>query len=128
MGIIQTRAIRGAIDVEANTEEAILRASKILLEKMVAANQIYKEDVVSVLFTTTKDLNATYPARAARQLGWTQVPLMCVQEMDVPGNLASCLRVLIVWNTERNQAQQNHVYLGAARILRPDLVKEEEEK
>ena len=115
------RGIRGAITVEANTADAILGATERLLSEMVRANQVALEDVASVIFTATPDLDAVYPAVAARRMGWTRVPLMCMQEMHVPGSLARCLRVLIHWNTERGPAEIHHVYLGGARVLRPDL-------
>ncbi len=115
------RGIRGAITVEANTADAILGATERLLSEMVRANQVALEDVASVIFTATPDLDAVYPAVAARRMGWTRVPLMCMQEMQVPGSLARCLRVLIHWNTERGPAEIHHVYLGGARVLRPDL-------
>jgi chorismate mutase len=78
--------------------------------------------VVSVIFTVTPDLYAEYPAKAARSLGWTQVPLLCVQEMGVSGSLERCIRVLLHWNTDLNQEEVKHVYLGKAACLRPDLV------
>ncbi|HHE71768.1 MAG TPA: chorismate mutase [Chloroflexi bacterium] len=115
------RGIRGAITVEVNTPSAILRATERLLSEMVRANQVALEDVASVIFTATPDLDAVYPAVAARRMGWTRVPLMCMQEMRVPGSLARCLRVLIHWNTERGPAEIRHVYLEGARALRPDL-------
>ena len=115
------RGIRGAITVEVNTPSAILRATERLLSEMVRANQVALEDVASVIFTATPDLDAVYPAVAARRMGWTRVPLMCMQEMRVPGSLARCLRVLIHWNTERGPAEIRHVYLEGARALCPDL-------
>ncbi len=116
------RAVRGATCAEANEEEAILAATKELLEQIVEQNQIDPADVVSVIFTATPDLDAAYPARAARQMGWTQVPLLCMQEMTVSGSLQRCIRVLVHWNINRSQEEIRHVYLGQARALRPDLV------
>ncbi|KPL79563.1 chorismate mutase [Ornatilinea apprima] len=118
--------IRGAIHVESNSEAAILAAAHQLLSEIVAQNQLDPADLAAVTFTVTKDLTAAYPARAAREMGWQMVPLMCAQEMDVPGSLPACLRVLLLWNTHKTQDQVRHVYLGRARALRPDLVKEEE--
>ena len=118
------RGIRGAIDVNANEEMTIIWATRQLLEQIVAANDVAAEDVASVIFTATPDLNATYPARAARDMGWVHVPLMCMQEMSVPGGLDQCIRVLVLWNTDRPPDQVRHVYLGRARALRPDLVRE----
>ena len=118
------RGIRGAIDVNANEEMTIIWATRQLLEQIVAANDVAAEDVASVIFTATPDLNATYPARAARDMGWVHVPLMCMQEMAVPGGLDQCIRVLVLWNTDQPPEQVRHVYLGRARALRPDLVRE----
>jgi len=120
------RGIRGATSVEANSAEAILAATRELLERIVAANDLRVEDLVSVIFTVTPDLDAAYPARAAREIGWVSTPLLCVQEMAVAGSLPRCIRVLVLWNTDRRPNQVQHVYLGEARALRPDLVKEVE--
>jgi len=116
------RAIRGAIGVEVNSEDAIMSAARELLERIVTANGLSVEDVASVVFTATPDLDAAYPARAARELGWTSTPLLCMQEMVVAGSMPRCIRVLVHWNTEREPSQIQHVYLGRARVLRPDLV------
>ena len=115
------RGIRGAICVDINDAGAIVAATRELLERIVAANGVVAEDVASVIFTATPDLNAAYPARAARDMGWTAVPLMCTQEMAVAGSLPRCIRVLVLWNTDRPAEQIRHVYLGEARNLRPDL-------
>ena len=118
------RGIRGAITAAENKEEAILEAARSLLEAMAAANPgLEAEDTASAWFTTTPDLNAAYPAKAARQLGWQQVPLLCTQEIPVPGGLPLCIRVLLHWNTEKKQDEIKHVYLGGAAVLRPDLAK-----
>lgn len=118
------RGIRGAITAAENKEEAILEAARSLLEAMAAANPgLAAEDIASAWFTTTPDLNAAYPAKAARQLGWQQVPLLCTQEIPVPGGLPLCVRVLLHWNTEKKQDEIKHVYLGGAVALRPDLAK-----
>jgi chorismate mutase len=112
------RGVRGAITAEANTEEAMLRATRRLLREMIGRNRIQPEDVASVLFTTTPDLNAVFPAVAARQLGWLQVPLMGAQEAAVKGALEKCIRVLIHWNTDLPPDQIQHVYLDGAVNLR----------
>lgn len=119
------RGIRGATSVEANTAETILAATRELLEHMVAANNLRVEELASVIFTVTPDLDAVYPAQAARELGWQHTPLLCMQEMAVAGSLPRCVRVLAHWNTDRDPAQVRHVYLGEARALRPDLAAEE---
>ena len=115
------RGIRGAITVDANQQEAILAATRKLLAHIVETNDLKVDDVASVIFTATPDLDVAAPARAAREMGWTGVPLLCMQEMAVAGALPRCIRVLIHWNTGRPQDQIHHVYLGGARVLRPDL-------
>ena len=103
------RGMRGATSVGENSERAIIAATRTLLERMVSANGIATEDIASVIFTTTPDLNAAYPARAARDLGWTDIPLLGAQEIDVPNSLPRCVRVLILWNTDRSIDQITHV-------------------
>jgi len=118
------RGIRGATSVDANDADTIIAATHELLERIVAANDLSVEDLASVIFTATPDLDAAYPARAARELGWVSTPLLCMQEMAVVGNLPRCIRVLVLWNTDRPPDQIRHVYLGGARALRPDLLEE----
>ena len=120
---VRARGIRGATTVERNTREAILDATRELLQHMIQANDIQSADVACAWFTTTPDLNADFPAIAARQLGWTQVALMDAHHMNVPGALPMCLRVMLLVNTTRRQEEIVHVYLRGARILRPDLAK-----
>jgi len=115
------RGVRGATTVEANTAEAILKGTLELLALMIRQNDIRQEDVASAIFTTTPDLDAEFPALAARQLGWINVALMCVHELSVPGSLPRCLRILIHWNTEKTTDQIVHVYIKDATRLRPDL-------
>ena len=115
------RGIRGAITVDTNTPQAILDATAELLTAMIEANSIRPENVASVIFTATPDLNAEFPALAARCLGWNDVALLCGQEMAVPGSLAMCLRVLLHVNTDKSADQIAHVYLRGAQALRPDL-------
>ncbi len=116
------RGVRGATTVEANTREAILAATHELLGMMIEANGIQADDVASALFTTTVDLNADYPALAARSLGWHDVALLCMHEMDVPHGLKQCIRILLHWNTEVSASEVKHVYLKDAVHLRPDRV------
>ena len=115
------RGIRGAVSVDANTPDAILAATRELLERIVAANNLTVEDVASVIFSATPDLDAAYPARAAREMGWRTTPVLCMQEMTVTDSLPRCVRVLLHWNTDKSRDEIQHVYLGAARALRPDL-------
>jgi len=118
---VRVRGIRGAVQVEANTPEAILNAARRLITEMVRANGVEADDVAAVIFTCTSDLNATFPAEAARALGWDRVPLLCSREMEVPGSLPRVLRVLMLVNTTLAQDEVVHVYLGEAERLRPDL-------
>lgn len=119
-GVLMCRGIRGATTCNENSEEAILAATRELLFTMIQANGIAPEEVASAHFTTTVDLNATYPALAARQLGWYDVALLCGHEMDVPGGLQRCIRILIHWNTTKQPEEIDHVYLHGAKGLRPD--------
>jgi chorismate mutase len=114
------RGVRGATTAEANTREAILAATGELLSLMIEANQIEADDVASAIFTTTIDLNADYPALAARALGWHDVALMCMHEMSVPHGLKMCVRILLHWNTEVAAGEVKHVYINGAVNLRPD--------
>jgi chorismate mutase len=114
------RGLRGATTVEENTAEAILTATRELLERIVEANDLKAEEVASVIFTTTPDLTAAFPAKAAREMGWHDLALLDTQEISVPGSLERCIRVLIHWNTERSAAEIRHVYLRGAQTLRPD--------
>lgn len=118
---MRSRGIRGATTAAENSEEVILSATRELLEELVAANDLRVDDIVSVIFTATTDLNKAHPARAARQLGWSHVPLLCMQEMEVAPSLARCIRVLIHWNTDKPTTDIRHVYLHGAEVLRPDL-------
>ena len=117
-----TRGIRGATTIEVDTEENILTYTQELLLKIQTANPDLKPgDIGSAVFTVTGDITAAFPARAARMIGWDQVPLICAQEIPVEGSLPRCIRILIHWNTEKNQADIQHVYLHKAAQLRPDL-------
>ncbi len=117
------RGVRGATTVEHNTRDEIITATRQLVALMIRLNDIQPEDVASAIFSTTADLNAEFPALAARQLGWLDVPLLCTHEMGVPGALPCCIRVLVNWNTERTQQEITHVYIKEAVKLRPDLSK-----
>lgn len=121
MEATRTRGVRGATTVDANDRTQILQATRQLLALMIRVNEIRKEDVAYAQFTVTKDLDAEFPALAARQLGWLDVPLLCSYEISVPGSLGLCIRILIVWNTPKSQSEIKHVYLKEAQRLRPDL-------
>lgn len=116
------RGVRGATVAEENTREAILDATRELLARLVAANDLQPDDVASIIFSVTPDLSAEFPAVAARQLGWNDVALLDTVELNVPGALARCIRVLIHWNTPRTAQEIVHIYLREAERLRPDRV------
>lgn len=118
------RAIRGATTVENNDANEIISCTKELLEEIVGKNSLDMDDVASVIFTVTKDLDTAFPAVAARQIGWTSIPLICSYEIDVAGSLKSCIRVLMHINTEKSNKDMRHIYLKGARVLRPDLLEE----
>lgn len=114
------RGIRGATTADDNTRESILEATREMLERLIEENGIRAEDIASAIFSTTADLNAEFPAVAARQLGWLDTALFCTHEMAVPGSLARCIRVMIHWNTDRRASEIRHVYIRGARNLRPE--------
>ncbi len=118
---MQFRGIRGATTVEQDSAEAIWAATRELLEAMIAANDIHEDDVASVIFTTTPDLSAAHPAKAARDMGWTDVALIGCMEMDVPNSVKMCVRILIHWNTPKRNAELRHIFMRNAVVLRPDL-------
>lgn len=113
------RGIRGATTVEHNDRDEILAATTEMLQLLIKKNELQTEDIVSALFTLTDDLDAEFPALAARYLGWTEVALMCAREIPVPGSLRKCVRVLLHVNTTRTSAEIQHVYIRDAVNLRP---------
>ena len=117
------RALRGATTVKNNTLDDILNGTGELLEKLLEANGIYSDDAISIIFTVTNDLDAAFPAAAARKLGLGDIPLMCMTEIPVPGSLEKCIRLLMHVNSEKSNKEMQHLYLKGARILRPDLAK-----
>jgi len=120
---MQCRGVRGATTIQQNEREEILSATRQLLALLIRRNEIEAADIASAIFTTTPDIDAEFPALAARQLGWLDVPLLCSHEMTVPGSLPLCIRVLIHWNTAKPQVAVEHVYVREAKKLRPDLSK-----
>lgn len=119
----RVRGVRGATTVEADVPQQILTATAELLQAMLEQNAISDyEEISSVFFTTTPDLSSTFPAEGARAIGMTLVPLLCFQEIPVPGRLPRCIRVMLLLNTTKGQDEMRHVYLREARSLRPDLV------
>jgi chorismate mutase len=115
------RGIRGAIVARENTKDAILEATRELLSKMIQENNIEREDIASIFFSVTKDLDAEFPAFAARNLGFEYTPLLCLNEIPVPGSLEKCIRILIHVNTDIEQKDLKHIYIGGAKNLRTDL-------
>ncbi len=118
--MMQCRGVRGAITVKGDDQDEILDATRELLQAILSANDMHVQDIASIYFTTTSDLTSTYPAFAARQLGWFDLALLCGHEMAVPSGLQKCIRVLIHWNTTKTNEEIVHVYLREAKSLRPD--------
>ncbi len=122
---MSTRGVRGATVSAANEAEAILAATRELLLAIRDANPSMRTgDVASILFTVSDELDAVYPAQAARQLQWSGIPLICAREIPVPGGLPNCIRVLLHWNTDLPQGEMRHIYLKDAARLRPDWVQQ----
>ncbi len=115
------RGIRGAITVDEDREDAVWSSTRELLQSMQAQNGFAPGDIASVFFSVTPDIKSAFPAVAARAMGWDKVPLLCFQEIDVPGALVLCIRVLIHVNSSKSQDEIKHVYLKGARSLRTDL-------
>lgn len=115
---VRCRGVRGATFVAEDSPEAILAATRELLAAIAEANGIATEDIASAFFTSTVDLRSAFPARAARELGWTDVPLLGASEVDKLGAPPRCIRVLLHWNTSRRQAEIVHVYLRGSDVMR----------
>ncbi len=118
-----SRGVRGATTVKENSRDAILLATRQMLALMIRRNEMESSAIASAIFTVTRDLDAEFPALAARQLGWLEVPLLCGYEIQVPGSLPTCIRVLVHWNTTKTQSEIQHIYIHDAIRLRPDLSK-----
>ena len=118
------RGIRGAITVNEDSKEEIIAATKELLTEMIASNNLKQENVASIFFSLTPDLSSTFPAVAARELGWKDVALFCCQELAIGDSLDCCIRILIHYNTEQSLEELDHIYLRKAKQLRPDLIEE----
>jgi len=121
VGRSAVRGVRGAINVQQNSEAEIISATRELLAGMLEVNNLCQEQIISIFFTLTPDLNAAFPAAAARELGWSDVPLLGAVEVDVPGALPFCIRVLMHVNTDLGRHEIKHLYLREARNLRTDL-------
>ena len=119
---MSVRGIRGATVVDEDNPDQIIHATRELLEAIQSQNPSFEpSEIASIIFTVTADLNSAHPARAARDMGWTDVPMICAQEIPVPNTLPRCIRVLVHWNTPLPQRSIQHIYLREARQLRPDL-------
>ncbi len=117
---MRCRGIRGATIASSNTKEDILSATRELLQKMIETNGIDKEEIASIFFTTTMDLNVEFPAAAARELGWTDIAFLCGHEMNVQNGLAKCIRIMILFNTEKKASELARVYIRGAEVLRQE--------
>lgn len=118
---MSVRAVRGAIQVDADERDQVLEASAELMEAVLDRNGLTPEDLISVIFTVTPDVRSEFPAYAARLMGITDVPLLCATEIDVPGAMPRILRLLAHVETDRPRAALRHVYLRGAAALRSDL-------
>ena len=119
--MMRLRAIRGAITVERDAPELVYAATRELLSEIIARNGVDLDHIISVIFTVTPDLTSAFPAMAARSMGWLDVPLLCTMEIPVPGAMAHCIRVLLHVESDRQRSAIQHVYLGDAQSLRPDI-------
>jgi len=115
---MKCRGIRGAITVDANTKQSIYASTKELLREMIKANEVKQDDMASIIFTATDDLNAAFPAKAAREMGFSNIPLLCSREINVANSLKSCLRILILFNSNKKHDDIKHIYLKGAADLR----------
>jgi chorismate mutase len=119
--MMRLRAIRGAITVDRDEPELVYAATRELLSEIIARNGVDLDHIISVIFTVTPDLTSAFPAMAARSMGWLDVPLLCTMEIPVPGAMGRCIRVLLHVESDRKRAAIQHVYLGSAQSLRPDI-------
>lgn len=115
------RGVRGATTVEANDQKQIMERTAELLTAIVTENAIDTGDIAAIIFSSTPDLNAAFPAKAARQMGWADVPLFGTEEIENPNGVPKCLRILILWNTDKRQKEIKHVYLRDTAVLRQDI-------
>jgi chorismate mutase len=115
------RGIRGATTVNANKVENIIEETKILIERMISINKVENDDIASIFFSVTHDLDCIFPAAAARELNLDNTPLLCLNEINIPGSLEKCIRILMHINTKLSQKEIKHVYLNEAVSLRPEF-------
>ncbi len=119
--MIKIRGIRGANISKENSKDSIFKATREILEEIFNLNPVQKENIAAIYFTLTRDLNAAFPAEVAREMGLTSVPLLCMQEIEVPNSMAKVVRVLMLVNTSLGQNEIKHVYIGQAKTLRDDI-------
>jgi len=119
--VLACRGVRGATTADTNDPEEILLRTRQLLGLLIRRNHLKKEDICSAVFSMTSDLDSEFPALAARQLGWFDVPLMCVRELEITGSLPRCIRILLHWNTTKTADEIVHIYVRDAEHLRPDM-------
>ncbi|HMM20244.1 MAG TPA: chorismate mutase [Selenomonadales bacterium] len=117
------RGVRGATTVEANDRGQIMARVAEMLEALVAENHMEPDELAAAIFSATPDLDAAFPAAAARTLGWSEVPLFGAQELEAEGGVPLCIRVLLLWNTDKQPKEIKHIYLHGASVLRPDFRK-----
>jgi chorismate mutase len=120
------RGIRGATVIQKNSKEEILKETTLLLETLIKKNDIVVDDIASIIFSVTQDINAVFPAEAARNMGLNDTALLCFNEIPVVGSIEKCIRILIHANTNKKQNELKHIYLKEAARLRPDLAKQPE--
>lgn len=113
--------IRGATTINSNYAEEIIANTVALMEEIIYSNSLERDKIVAIFFSCTKDITAAYPAKAARQMGFTDIPLMCFQEMYVENSLQKCIRLCVFYNKEIDKTNVRHIYLNDAKQLRPDL-------
>ena len=118
------RSIRGATTITKDTKENVLNATQELLENIISENQVNSEDIVNIVFTTTKDISSEFPAVAARGIGLLTVPLLDCQQMFCDHALTLCIRIMLTYNTNKSQKDIKHIYLNGAKVLRPDLLED----
>ena len=121
MTAARVRAVRGATTVDVDTRQQVIERTKELVREVVTRNAVDPEDLISILFTATDDISSAFPAEAAREAGFTRVPLMCARELDIVDGIERCIRVMVHIHTELGAEDLRHPYLHGARQLRTDL-------
>ncbi len=123
ISIMTVRGIRGATTVNSNTKDNIIEETMILINRMISINHVEQDDIASIFFSVTRDLDSTFPATAARELNLTYTPLLCLNEINIPGSIEKCIRILMHINTKLKQKEIKHVYLNEAVSLRPEFAR-----